>query len=432
MTNPLDRMCKALRVAAMTMGFLSAATLCVPGALAMGTGRLEGVVVDEKGEPIVGIELKFSPTDDSTNVARSLKADKKGKFQHAFFPAGQYKVGLTGADWFIRSMTYILKDENGSEVMNQTGDADPEKGPAPFQVVFGQRAELKIVLSTKESHTALLRQVELANASGPVKEMQEAYAAGNMTAVVEQADKLLKKSPDIAQAHYLRGIALVRLDRNDEAAQALQRAFDLSPDQPGVEGALGVALVQKAQSLEKTGKKDDAAVLYAKAADHLGRELERMPDSASFLSNRAVALEATGRTPELKSTLEKLLKIDPASVPVRLGLANLAFKDNRSDDAITLLDQAPKTDKAFAVTYYNIAASRFNNGEVPAAIATAKKGIALDPDLAPLHRLLGLAYIRSGENALAIEALEKVLKLVPSGPEAEEDRKMLEALKKAH
>jgi tetratricopeptide (TPR) repeat protein len=52
------------------------------------------------------------------------------------------------------------------------------------------------------------------------------------------ADQAIGASPDVAEAHVNRGIALANLDRDDEAAKSFQTALDISPGHPLAQSAL--------------------------------------------------------------------------------------------------------------------------------------------------------------------------------------------------
>lgn len=396
------------------------------------TGRLRGSVVDEAGQPVGGLTLRFVPADESGNATRTLAVSKKGRFSHSFFPTGDYRVELQEPGRFIKSMTYVLLDASGIELTRETGQAHPVKGVAPFNLGLGQSVELELVLATEERRAALAQQVAIAEASGPLKEMKALYDDGNMQGVVERGKHVIGEHPDLGVAHYLLGMAQARLGEDDEALASLRRALDLVPDQQGVAGALGTALLQKGRALAAAGEPDRAKETFRAAAETLEQELDRFGPSEIYLANRVAALEADGDREEFGAALEKLVQVAPTNQGAWLRLVAFQAERGRFDAALESLGQAPRSDpKDLSLAAYNLAAGAFNAGDADSAVAAAELGLAADPELPVLYRVLGRAQVARGERSAAIETLSKFLELAPDDPEAGAERKLLEELKRS-
>lgn len=371
--------------------------------------------------PVPNIEIRFLPDDAlSEKAARKITTNKQGVFHHAFFPSGKYRIELSDAARFITSMKYVLKDAAGAEVVRAEG------GLAPFEMKTEHEVELELVLADKSQQESPTQKLAPGKASGQLQELMVHFDAGEMDEVVAAADRLLKDEPNLGTAHYLRGMALGRLNRFEEAEAALRQARVLAPEQPGVEGALGTVLLQRGQALVKSGKDAEAQPLFKESSELLGREVERTPDSAPLLVNYAAALDAAKRREELVQVLERLSALQPENAQYPLRLAALHLEAGRADQAREKLAMAPRSDKMGASLAYNIAAESFNAGKMSQAIEVAQVGLEFNPNLPALHRLLGRAYLAEGKKGEAKEAMKRFLALSPDGPEAAEERKLLE------
>ena len=420
--------------AAVRAAFLLAGALLavgIPVSHAQKTGRVEGKVLDEQGNPIGGIELTLVPTGNATAQPRRLKVGKDGTFHHAFCPYGTYKVELLGANLFIRSMTYVLKDDTGLELMREARDAHPVQGLPAFKVGLGQQVELTVVTASKKVQEKLAQDLALAEASGSLKEAAEAYEAGDMSRVLELTDKLLLEKPDLGRALYLRGVAMTRLERFDEATAALRKAIEKEPEQPGVDGALGVALVQRGEALVKSGQRDEAKPLFGEALGRLDHELRSSQGSVPLMTSQAIALEELGQLEPLTAVLEKLMAADPANATIRHRLAEIHARAGQGDKSLEILKEGPRPDAKSAEILYNLAAQRFNDGDVEGSISAASMGLEFNPDLYLLHRVLGRAYASKGETQRAVAALEKAIPLAPTADaERAADEELLKALRR--
>jgi len=232
----------------------------------------------------------------------------------------------------------------------------------------------------------------------------------------------------VAVSLYKRGMTLGRLGRFDEAEASLRKAAELSPELPGVEGAVGTVLVQRAGALAKDGSGEEARKLAGEAVEHLDRALAVEPGSPALLTNRVAALEAAGRRDDLDGALLALAAAKPDDPGPLLRLADLRLEAGRFEDAIAALEAIPRTHRSVAPVVYNRAAERFNVGKTDEAIRLGSLGLEFDPKLAPFHRLLARAHIARGENAEAIASLRKFLELAPDDPDAATEREMLRRL----
>jgi len=394
------------------------------------TGKIQGTVIDQDGNPVGGITLLFTPSDEgSPNAARKLKVNKKGRFSHSFFPADVYDVELVESDeQFLKTMVYVLLNDSRLEVDRNAADAHPTQGLPAISVRPGSTAVIDLVIAPKEVQESLAMDVAVSESRGPLKDMSDLYAAGDYEGVLAKADKLLAEKPNVGPAIYLRGVALWKLGRLDEAREALVRAVELVPDQPGILGVTATVMLDRADELAAAGQEAEAAEIYVEAAELFRRNLELNPDSRPSLLNRAAALDKAGRTEELEEVLLEIIVVDPEYLQAYFRLSTLYTQAGRVDEALAVLDRIPGEDKSAAAAIYNVAVNLYNDDNLEAAELAARKAAEIDPDLAPVRRLLARVYLGQGNDAAAIPEIEKFLELAPDDPEADDERQLLEAL----
>lgn len=394
-------------------------------------GKIQGTVVDQDGTAVGGITLLLTPSDEgSANAPRKLKVNKKGRFAHSFFPADTYDIELfRSEDLFLKSIVYVLLNDSGLEVDRNAADAHPSQGLPAVSVRPHFTAVIDLVIAPKEVQESLAMEVAVSESRGPLKEMSELYEAGDFEGVVALSDELLAEKPNVGPALYLRGVALWRMERLDEARETLLRAVELVPDQPGIFGVAASVTLDRADELADAGQEAEAVEVYAAAAELFGRNLELNPDSRPSLLNRAAALDKAGKTDELEEVLLKITEVDPGYLQAYFRLSTLYTQAGRAEDALAVLDQIPGGDRSAAAAIYNVAVSLYNDDNLEAAELAARKAAEIDPDLAPVRRLLARVYLGQGNDAAAVPEIEKFLELAPDDPEADDERQLLEALK---
>ena len=160
----------------------------------------------------------------------------------------------------------------------------------------------------------------------------------------------------------------------------------------------------------------------------------RMPigDIVKVLVDKDRALDFPGQVPaKLKKVLEKALQRDPreryANVDEMLRDLKKAAKDedgeiDKAISEIQLLCEAGEFATAEAGflelmkkypenarVYLNLGEFYNKCGSHAKAVDTFKKGLAIDPESAILHRGLAMAYQKKKNNALALKSLQKAL-----------------------
>ena len=185
---------------------------------------------------------------------------------------------------------------------------------------------------------------------------------------VEAYARVLAIDTDYALAHAGLGHTLFTLGRHQEALRSMGRALEIHPEL-SMAGALYLHMGRAAVELDR----------FDVAEAHFSRALALLPDSAEPL----------------------------------LGLANLRATQGRPEAAE---DYRRRTREMFAgnpEALHNMAESLRKEGRLDDAIATYRQVIEIDPESAPGHAGLGIAYFQAGNHEVAIDNMTRSLELNP-------------------
>ena len=202
------------------------------------------------------------------------------------------------------------------------------------------------LLQTAQAHLAARRLGEAANACQQALAISPRHASGLylMAIIAGEAgrpaealrflDQLVAVVPNAAEAHGNRGIALMSLERLDEAEQAFRRSIELDPRRPEPWYALGALKTQRddpqatfeaflrvleinprdgrawtnlGNALQQMDKHDDALAAYERAA-------KLLPDEPVVYYNLGLAFHAQGRIAEALDVTLRALERDPTYV----------------------------------------------------------------------------------------------------------------------
>jgi tetratricopeptide (TPR) repeat protein len=157
-------------------------------------------------------------------------------------------------------------------------------------------------------------------------------------------EPLTRLVPEVAQHHYLLGVALLQAGDTAGAADALQQARALEPDRPLTLVALGLALNNRK--------------LYAEARDALARALELDPANVEALAAAAESEEGLGELAAAEEHAQRALAQSPGHATANLVVGMLRLKQDRYADARDALlraqagePDAPKTLYLLSLAY---------------------------------------------------------------------------------
>lgn len=140
------------------------------------------------------------------------------------------------------------------------------------------------------------------------------------------ADSAIKLSPDLAEAHRMRAVALHISLRLDEAAAAYKRTLELDPNSKA-------SRVSLADLYRASGKSEEALALY-------NEELASDPKDRAARAGKVLSLLELSRQDEANAALAAALKDDPKNLPLLTGAAYWYVAHGNNNQAFALARQA--------------------------------------------------------------------------------------------
>jgi tetratricopeptide (TPR) repeat protein len=153
-------------------------------------------------------------------------------------------------------------------------------------------------------------------------------------------EALTRMCPDVAQYHYLFGVALMTAGDLVRATDALQAAERMEPGRPLTLAALGLALNSRKQ--------------YAEAKTALVRSLEIDPESAPAIAALAEAEASLGDLKTAERDARRALAISPSEATAHLVLGMVHLQEGRYEDARDAFIKAGAADPHSAKADYQL------------------------------------------------------------------------------
>jgi Tfp pilus assembly protein PilF len=413
-----------------TLAWLLFLIWMIPGlAFAERKGRLIGKVVDPEGNPIPGVTVTTT-SKQIPHFQDVQTTDKKGMFT---------------VDFREVDVTYVYRfDKPGYQTM---------------------QIEQKWELEGSQLFTWTMQPGQSAAPVGglaPVSTSQPAIAAFNAgVAALKAKDEATAEAkfkdaiaddPKFRQAWEALSTVQLDLGRNQEAAEAAEKAMALGSTEPAV-------LTARWQAYRNL--KDDAKTAEArKDLERIGRQTEE----AKKFHNEGVALSKAGDFAGAFAKYQEALTLDPNLQVAQLGLATAAFKIGKYAEADaaaeSVLKVDPKNEAAIRLRFnaclnlgdkarladalmglaavepvkardglLRLAFEAYDANDMVLSKQRFNEALKIDPNFPQAHYYLGLINVGLGISAEAKTHFERFLQLAPNDPEADSAREALKYLK---
>jgi predicted O-linked N-acetylglucosamine transferase (SPINDLY family) len=225
--------------------------------------------------------------------------------------------------------------------------------------------------------------------------------AGDLPAAESAYRAILERAPDHVDALSRLAVIERRLGRPHRGVKLLEKAAKLRPDDPVVQLDLGTL---------RDGFGDHGAALR-----HYAKAIELDPNFAEAYAQLAWSFFARRRFTDAEAVARRALTIKPSLNEARFALARALAAQGRLGDSVPILREVLAVEPNLALAHLHLASSL----EDPiAAAASFRRALELDPGLAPIHRMLGEALRRAGDDAAAIAPLRRAVEGVPGDIEA--------------
>jgi Tfp pilus assembly protein PilF len=291
-----------------TLAALAAGSPAAVGQDWKGKGRLEGKVVNEKGEPVGKAQLVFRLKGKDNGP--SVETDAKGRFAYFGFASGDWDVDVSASGYITRKTSVHISELTRIPPMEIKLEAQPQ-APPPQAAGLPKDSKAEII-PIIEKGNALLEQKDYAGARA---EYEKALASVPDNPIILRA---------IARTYYG--------EKNlDQAIAALKKASEKDPSDTDTTLLLanlelergnveeGKALLEKvpAESIKDPGVFLNAGIVFlnkknpAGAWEQFDRAIKVKPDEAEAYFYRGLAGVQLKKNAEAKADLQKYLQMEP-------------------------------------------------------------------------------------------------------------------------
>jgi tetratricopeptide (TPR) repeat protein len=262
----------------------------------------------------------------------------------------------------------------------------------------GLQAALLFVLVTSAAAAQLrMTDAEAAQLKQQIQTALEAQKANRLDEAAAGFEAVLKKLPDLAEAHMSLGIIRSDQFRYVEAIPELQKALQLKAGLNNARAYLGLDYLRTGET--------------SKAVEQLEMALKSDPANPKINGWLGMAYVAAGLFRPAIVRLEVAVEAEPKSVLFLAYLAR-AYAGMTALVNQQLFDLAPNSPEAHLALGQSYAAS----GNPEEAADEYQAAAAMNPKLPGVNAALGDMYMESGKLAQAEEAYRKELELAPDAP----------------
>ena len=205
-----------------------------------------------------------------------------------------------------------------------------------------------------------------------------------------------------------------------------------STSKPAVVNAANAGVPKKALEFYDKAAELARAKDYQGAIKELKLAVEEYPSYVSALSLIGMLYMRLNELDKADEAFKAALKIDPEAYEPLLNRSITLFKLSKFKDAESLLRKTLKVKPESAAAYYYLgrALNKLGkNDEAEKAFLTCTE--KSPGEFKEAHRVLAAIYLDQGKAEHVVEQLEIYLKLVPTAPDAENLRMVLEQTKRA-
>jgi Flp pilus assembly protein TadD len=208
----------------------------------------------------------------------------------------------------------------------------------------------------------------------------------------------------VADVHFGLGTALLDLGRAEQAAEALRRAVEISPNDPEAHNNL-------ANALAELGEGEAAESGYLSA-------LALRPDYAEAHMNLGILLARSGRDSEAEGCYRTAVATDPDFLAARLQLARYLRRVGRPEQALKALREATALHPDHAEAQNDLGRCLVELGRSEEALGPYRRAVEIKADFAEAHFNMGVCLQSLGRFDEAVAAHQRALALRPDLAEA--------------
>lgn len=226
-----------------------------------------------------------------------------------------------------------------------------------------------------------------------------AMQAGDWNSAANLCQKLLKAHPQLAEAHYYRGIIHQHLQQPESAIPHFEKVLELIPNHADAQANLGMAY----ESLHRPDQ----------AQKHYRHAILSSPNHLQANYNLGRIQRVAGQTDEAINSLTRALTSSPESISILLELG-LAHKGKSNLSAAQKhLENAKNLEPGNPIIHNVLGNLYQSKGEIASAITSYRQAIQLRPDFAEAYNNLGSALLARGAVNAALEQYQAAVQYKP-------------------
>ena len=248
-------------------------------------------------------------------------------------------------------------------------------------------------------------------------------------------ERAVAEAPWYRELQVLRGEALEKAGRLDEALLAYEKAIELRPEVPDNHWRHGSVALELGD--EETAERDFRESLTqdpsfeegrtalvrllsrsGRAAEALAVAEEGEADSEMARVALSEAYLASGRFDEARAILEEVTRTNPDNSQALALLGPVYGRSGELEKASSALERVMALGVGAPDVRRNLALVYTRQGKTHAAIAQLRAASVDAPENAAIWFALGNAYLSAKQGTASVEALEKALETRPGWPEA--------------
>ena len=200
------------------------------------------------------------------------------------------------------------------------------------------------------------------------------------------------------------GTLLEQAGQKDEAMVWYGRAIQVASHYPPAQYNLGMALLKRNWPEQ--------------AAEHLAIVIKLMPDEAGPHYSLGRAWLAIGRTDDAAAQFNETLRLDPSYAEAHNELALIFIKADKTNEALAHFSEAVRLRPDDAQMRFNFGLALLNNHQPAQAATQFAAELRLAPDETKAHFRLAQALQQQNQLGGAIEHYREALRLTPEFPDA--------------
>ena len=239
-----------------------------------------------------------------------------------------------------------------------------------------------------------------------------AVAQDELPRAVGYYEQSLERDPNQPRVHNSMGLVYLKMGRNGKALAAYEKAIELDPEfaEPRYNlGLISTRLGNVDQAIESFRKVLEIDPGDQKARTHLTETL--MKRGQGFLEADELDLA--------RQDLEEVWRLDSSAVEAANGLAQIADRQQRQEDAIVHLQDSLRLHPQQPRMHENLLRIYAHLGQTTELIQACRTALEVKPDWPWMLQALSVALASDGQLEEAIKSAEKALEVARTAGETD-------------